>query len=83
MEFELLEIKGVKAPKLNEAEDGMRMRVSIKVGVVGMPEGDKYSQFIAEFREYYSWDLSITTDAALLGLEEFGENYVTENYPSI
>lgn len=83
MEFELIEIKGISAPKLSE--DGLELSVfaNAVIGVVGMPNEDKYSQFFAEFTLEYSWSLSMSTADALAGLQLFGEQYVIDNYPTI
>lgn len=83
MEFELKSIYGVEAPRLSEDSTEMIMYANCKIGVVGMPEEDKYSQFFAEFTLEYSWSLSMSTADALAGLEQFGLDYVSNNYPTI
>jgi hypothetical protein len=83
MEFELISITGVNAPRLSEDGTQMEMYANCKIGVVGMPNEEKYSQFFAEFTLFYVWDLTVTTADALAGLQTFGEDYVSNNYPTI
>lgn len=83
MEFELIEIVGVSAPRLSEDNTEMVMNANCKIGVVGMPTDEKYNQFFAEFTLEYTWALTVTTADALAGLQTFGENYVSTNYPTI
>jgi hypothetical protein len=83
MEFKLIEIKGTSAPKLSE--DGLELSVfaNAVIGVVGMPDEDKYKDFQKIITLSYSWDITLASDVALAGLQTFGEQYVIDNYPTI
>jgi hypothetical protein len=83
MEFELIEIKGVTAPKLNEQNTELSIFALATIGVVGMPNEPKYFEFRKIVELEYSWDITLPSDVALAGLQTFGENYVSTNYPTI
>lgn len=83
IQFELIEIKGVSAPKLSEDGSQLSVQANAKIGVVGMPKEDKYSDFQKEVTISYSWDITETSQNALGGLQAFGEQYVSDNYPTI
>ena len=83
MQFELIEIKGVSAPKLSEDNTQLSVFANAIIGVVGMPNEDKYKEFQKTVTLEYSWDITLASDVALAGLQAFGEQYVTDNYPTI
>ena len=83
MEFELIEIKGISAPKLSDDNTELSVFANAVIGVKGMPNEDKYKDFQKVVTLEYSWDITLPSDVALAGLQAFGEQYVTDNYPTI
>lgn len=83
MQFELIEIKGVSAPRLSEDNTELSVFANAVIGVVGMPDEDKYKDFQKTVTLEYSWDITLASDVALAGLQEYGEQYVADNYPTI
>jgi hypothetical protein len=82
IQFNLKDVYGVGTPR-NTENDTMTMNVNVVVGVVGIPDEDKYSQFKAEFTLEYVWEKSLSTADAEAGMITFAQNWLATNYPEI
>ena len=83
MNFELIGVKAAGMPQNVPNTTKMSMLVNIQVGVVGMPNEDKYTLFKPEFSQFYEWEKALSSQEAEDGMTIFAAEWVATNYPNI
>jgi hypothetical protein len=82
IQFELLDVTGI-SPVKQKSETEMAVICNITVGIVGMPNEDKYKQFKSVHTVEYVWVMGGSDVSALTGMATFAQNWVEENYQTI
>ena len=82
IQFELLDVTGI-SPVKQKSETEMSVFCNITVGIVGMPNEEKYKQFRSVHTVEYVWAMGGSDVSALTGMTTFAQNWVEENYQTI